>query len=119
MSTTRTVIIPPGAGQRGTGLLGLPRRFLAQSRSTGRRIGSWWISRSLAGIAEAERGRFVLWLPVFMGIGVLAYYALRAEPPDRIGAGCGAVGFVAAIAVRNRLALRAACLSVAFAALGF
>ena len=30
-------------------------------------------------IAEAERGRFVLWLPVFMAIGVLAYYALRAR----------------------------------------
>jgi competence protein ComEC len=34
---------------------------------------------------EAERGRFALWLPVFMGTGVLVYYALRFEPPVWLG----------------------------------
>jgi hypothetical protein len=28
----------------------------------------------------AERGRFALWLPVFMGAGVLCHFAPRAEP---------------------------------------
>ena len=29
---------------------------------------------------DTERERLALWLPVFMGIGVLGYYALRFEP---------------------------------------
>ena len=50
----------------------------------------WRIKRCLAhawaDILAAEQGRFALWLPVFMGAGVLAYDALRAEPPAWIGA---------------------------------
>ncbi|HSU06631.1 MAG TPA: ComEC/Rec2 family competence protein [Acetobacteraceae bacterium] len=29
----------------------------------------------------AQQGRFALWLPVFMGTGVLLYFSLRSEPP--------------------------------------
>jgi competence protein ComEC len=36
-----------------------------------------WIERRLA----AEQGRLALWLPVALGCGVLAYFALRFEPP--------------------------------------
>ncbi len=32
-------------------------------------------------LLAAERGRFALWLPVFMGAGDAFYFALRAEPP--------------------------------------
>ena len=34
----------------------------------------------------AQQGRFALWLPVFMGAGVLLYFSLRAEPPVWAGA---------------------------------
>ena len=31
--------------------------------------------------AAVERGRFSLWLPVLMGVGVIAFFLLRADPP--------------------------------------
>jgi hypothetical protein len=43
-------------------------------------IGGWFEAWQ-----AAERGRFVPWLPVFMGTGVLCYFALRAEPPYWLG----------------------------------
>lgn len=78
-----------------------------------------WIGRSLAATAEAERGRFVLWLPVFMAAGVLAYYALRVEPPAWIGAKVAVVGFAAGMALPRRQVLRAIGFSLGFAAVGF
>ena len=41
-----------------------------------------WLLAQLA----AERDRFPIWLPVFMGVGVLAYFAARFEPPVWAGA---------------------------------
>jgi hypothetical protein len=35
---------------------------------------------------DTERERLALWLPVFMGAGVLAYYTLRFEPAPWVGA---------------------------------
>ncbi len=35
---------------------------------------------------DTERERLAVWLPVFMGMGVLGYYALRFEPPPWLGA---------------------------------
>lgn len=35
---------------------------------------------------EAERGRLAPWLPVFLAIGVVVYYSLRAEPWPWLGA---------------------------------
>jgi competence protein ComEC len=77
------------------------------------------VFRWIAEFAEAERGRFVLWLPVFMGVGVLAYYALRVEPPAWIGAEVAAAGFAVAFVRTNWQALRGVGFSVGFAALGF
>ena len=83
----------------------------------------WRIKRCLAhawaDILAAEQGRFALWLPVFMGAGVLAYYALRAEPPAWIGAKFAAAGFAAALASSRRPLPKAAALALGFAALGF
>src|SRR4051812_48404532 len=59
-----------------TGRWNAPLQRLATSR----------LGRLAATLAEAERGRFVLWLPVFMAAGVLLYYDLRFEPPAWIGA---------------------------------
>jgi competence protein ComEC len=35
--------------------------------------------------AEAERGRFALWLPVAMGAGVIAHLSARSDPPSWLG----------------------------------
>ena len=40
---------------------------------------TWLLALWHTGI-EAERGRFVPWLSVCMGAGVVAYFGLRAEP---------------------------------------
>jgi competence protein ComEC len=49
---------------------------------------------------ERERERLPLWLPVFMGVGVLSYYDLRFEPPFWVGPAAVVVGFVALLVVR-------------------
>jgi hypothetical protein len=38
------------------------------------------MARALEAWQTAERGRFVLWLPVFMGLCVVVYFGLRTEP---------------------------------------
>lgn len=78
------------------------------------RPADWWDS-----FTEAEKGRFALWLPVFMGAGVLAYYGLRSEPAAWIGARFAVAAFVAAVVFRDRQVLRGIALSLGFAALGF
>lgn len=71
-----------------------------------------WLARS----AAEERERWVLWIPVFIGVGIAAYFGLASEPPPW----AGAVGLTAAIllriALRNRPlpAMAAICLSLAF-----
>ena len=77
------------------------------------------ITRTLAAVVDAEQGRFVLWLPVFMGVGVLAYFGLRVEPPAWLGAKFVVAGFIAAIACSRWPVSRALALSLGFAALGF
>jgi competence protein ComEC len=108
-----------GIIRRGFGGWSGPRRLLGHLNLALRRLGSSHLRRSLDTIAEAERDRCVLWLPVFMGVGVLLYYALRAEPPAWIGAKFAVAGFVAALASPNRLPFRAIGFCVGFAALGF
>jgi competence protein ComEC len=84
-----------------------------------RRFSVSWIRRALADLAEAERGRFVLWLPVFMGAGVLAYFSLRVEPVAWTGVTFAAAGFGCAITLSRWTAVRAIGLCLGFAALGF
>ena len=55
------------------------------------------VASRLRSLAEAQRGRLVLWLPVFMAAGVVAYDALRFEPPGWVGA---AVGIAALLLTR-------------------
>ncbi len=71
------------------------------------------------GWLAAERGRFALFLPVFMGAGVIAYFALRNEPP-LWPAPCAAVlALAGGLAVRRSVVARAVCFCCAFAAAGF
>ena len=71
----------------------------------------WWIT--------AERGRFALWLPVAMGTGVLAYFALRSEPPLWVGAVVTVPALLGALLARHLPLIRAALLATTAAALGF
>ncbi len=61
----------------------------------------------------------MLWLPVFMGAGVLVYYDLPAEPPLWTGAKLAAAGLIAAGALKRWPGPRAIGLCLGFAALGF
>jgi competence protein ComEC len=82
---------------------------LARTRAAG------WIEGWLA----AERGRFALWLPVFMGIGVLSYFALRAEPAGWVGASVALPAVVGALLLRAWPVPRAGAMALAAAAIGF
>ena len=67
----------------------------------------------------AERGRFVPWLPVFMGTGVLAYFALRSEPPAWLGTAVAILAICGALLLRHSLLPRAAIMALAAGAVGF
>ncbi|MGH6989887.1 MAG: ComEC/Rec2 family competence protein, partial [Stellaceae bacterium] len=56
-------------------------------------LGGWFIAN-----LKAERGRWPLWLPVFLGAGIGAYFWLRFEPPWWI-APAGLAGGIALIVV--------------------
>ena len=74
----------------------------------------WWHA-----MLEVEQGRFALWLPIAMGLGVGAYFALLTEPPAWIGAGATLILALAAWIARTRLLPYAAFLVLTAATLGF
>lgn len=65
---------------------------------------------------DTERERLALWLPVFMGAGVLTYYALHTEPPGWAGAALAVPAMAAAVLLPGARWLIA---PFAAAALGF
>jgi competence protein ComEC len=67
----------------------------------------------------AERGRFVLWLPVFMGGGVAAYFGLRVEPPFFVGFAAAVPAVTACFLLARMPRLRAVAMMVAATAIGF
>ena len=68
---------------------------------------------------EAERGRFMPWLAVAMGAGVLLYLSLRAEPAPWVGpAALGAAALCCALAWRRQVR-RSAALCLLAGAAGF
>jgi competence protein ComEC len=81
---------------------------LVQARS------SAWVQAWVA----IERDRLPLWLPVFMGTGILCYFALRAESPGWLGAAVAVPAVVATMLLGSRPALRAIMMSLAAAAIG-
>ncbi|HEY1721896.1 MAG TPA: ComEC/Rec2 family competence protein [Magnetospirillaceae bacterium] len=70
-------------------------------------------------VLQAERERWVLWLPVALGAGVAVYFNLPGEPARWIGPAILAVSAIAAIALRHRLPLLMAAIGLGAAALGF
>ena len=73
----------------------------------------------LQALLAGERGRPALWLPVFLGAGDLAYFALRSEPRWWIGAALLAPTLAACWLARPWPAVRAGTAALAAAALGF
>lgn len=68
--------------------------------------------------AEAEHGRFVLWLPVAMCAGVVWYFAQTAEPPPWLGAAVAIAGLGPLLAWRHRRLAWAICAPVCAIGMG-
>ena len=66
-----------------------------------------------------ERERWLLWLPVFLSLGIAAYFALPAEPHSLTGTLAVATVAVIALIVVRRPVIFAATLLTLFVALGF
>src|SRR6516162_11389638 len=75
--------------------------------------------RWLAANFIAERERWALWLPVFVGVGVGIYFWLTAEPPLWLGALSVALTMPAAVVAYLRQHGAMPALAVAAVALGF
>ena len=74
-----------------------------------------WLERCQA----AERGRFALWLPVFMGCGVLGYFALRSEPPPPLGMSLATAAAACVFLLKRKPVFRAVAMAMCVAAIGF
>ena len=73
---------------------------------------------ALARWAEVERGRFVLWLPMFMGAGTLLYLGLRVEPPAWAGVAVAVPAAIGAMLALPWPIVRAMLAALAALALG-
>jgi competence protein ComEC len=80
-------------------------------------IGGFW--EKLQQMAQAERHRWPLWLPVMLGTGAALYFALSFEPSLLAGIAAGAVALMAGITASLRGQGRMALALLAALALGF
>ena len=78
-----------------------------------------WLHVRWQSWVETERGRFVPWLSVCMGAGVVAYFDLQAEPNAWVGAAAALSASLALVIGWRAPVGRAAALAGLFAALGF
>ena len=69
--------------------------------------------------AEAERGRFFLWLPVLMTAGAVIFFALRSDPPAWLAPALLVPALAVLVVTWPRILPRAAASCVVAAALGF
>jgi competence protein ComEC len=73
----------------------------------------------LAAQLEAERDRWLLWIPVFLGAGIGAYFWLAVEPPLWLALAAPVAATLTAALARRRPALFALAVALVAAALGF
>ena len=78
-----------------------------------------WLHARWQGWVEAEWGRFVPWLSVCIGAGVVAYFDLQAEPNAWVGAAATLSALLACVVGWRAPVARALGLAAVFAALGF
>src|SRR6185369_5807330 len=74
-----------------------------------------WILEQL----DAERSRWMLWLPVAMGLGIAAYFELPVEPALWLAPVIAAGGGVAVALAPSGSKARALCIGLIAAAFGF
>src|SRR6516225_3208598 len=97
---------------------------MADTAVVGERVGFGppWAARILAALSEclaAEGERRLLWLPVFFGAGIGAYFVLKVEPPLWPGVAAAIVGAGLSIALRRHPAWCEAALVLTVFAAGF
>ena len=68
---------------------------------------------------EAERGRWILWLPVALGLGIAVYFELPSEPSLWLGPAAAIVALAASMLVPSGGFLRALCVGGVAAGVGF
>jgi competence protein ComEC len=73
-----------------------------------------WILQQL----EAERGRWMLWLPVAIGLGIAVYFELPSEPAIWLGPALAAAASAAVLMAPSGSRARALCIGLAAAAGG-
>ncbi len=78
-----------------------------------------WLDRTMSAVSSAERGRWALWLPVMIGVGIAVYFGLRKEPPLWSGPLVAIVSLVCAMLLRRRIWLQLLMCCLTFVALGF
>ncbi len=66
-----------------------------------------------------ERERWLLWLPVFFGLGIALYFSLAAEPPAELSAGALFAAALLSLLARGRGGAFALCLLLLAVAAGF
>jgi competence protein ComEC len=74
-----------------------------------------WVLEQL----DAERGRWMLWLPVAMGLGIAIYFELPSEPALWLGPALAAASLAAAILSPSGSLPRAFAVAAVAAAIGF
>jgi len=85
----------------------------------------WWgtvnqgLSQAVTENFMAERDRRVLWLPVFLGLGIGVYFSLPFEPPTWIAWAAPAIAVLAIFAVRKRTTLLLLTLALTASIVGF
>lgn len=73
----------------------------------------------LLGQLDAERGRWMLWLPVSMGLGIAVYFELPSEPALWLGPALAGSAVVAAVLAPSGSLARAFCIGLVAVSLGF
>jgi len=68
---------------------------------------------------DAERGRWMLWLPVAMGLGIAVYYELPSEPVVWLGPGMAASALVLVLLAPAGSLARAAAVGLVAGSVGF
>ncbi len=77
------------------------------------------VRAGFASWADAERGRFFLWLPVLMTAGAITFFAWRSDPPLWAAPALLLPALAALVAAWSSLLWRAVAAAVFAAALGF
>jgi competence protein ComEC len=73
----------------------------------------------IAATVLAERDRWLLWLPVFLGAGTGLYFGLETEPPPWIGLALLSLAILALIGARRLPGFWPIAIAAAVTALGF